>query len=614
MRRTHSSRPDSASPRGCSENHLPEVSRGRYRADKAHIRSAPSFPAAGSWESWLIRKIVVLVAVALPVGCTSLFSPSPAFSTRTTSPNLLTGDSAGFDNGTGTWGAATTGASLARATSPAQAGAGSLGVTTNAQGPLDIYIGSGKDAATWTAATPGARYTITGFVRAGSISRTVDAVEAFYDATGKQVASLFGRPVTDSSGGWTPTNPVVGIAPPTAAYVVFGLVFYGTATGEVHYVDSASLTSVTVTPVALHGPFHTQGNAIYGSDGARVIFRGIHRVGSDNPIPSFPSDAEIAQARAWDANVVRVPLNESLWVNTCPGTPTNKATYPTQVDAEVSSITSRGMLALLDLHVSVTSDCGPGDRQAMADATYAPAFWSQVAARYKTNPMVAFELYNEPHNVSDAVWLNGGATTDNSITFKATGMQQLYDAVRAAGANNLVFIDGKDYAVRPAETLVNGVNIVNAAHDYMCGDAPPPVCKTPQPYNANIILNNWTKVGSSQPVMLTEFGWPDKNDGTFNANVVNAAEARGWGWIAFAWDGTTYGLFGLITVSGTTFEPSPAGMPIVAGLTYNGTGGARGAASATTQDTRYTLSAMRIAGPSDRRAAVDAARSARTLS
>src|SRR5205085_4954661 len=189
--------------------------------------------------------------------------------------------------------------------------------------------------------------------------------------------------------------------------------------------------------------------------------------------------------------------NESVWLNTCPGTPTNKAAYLSQVDAEVTSITSRGMLALLDLHTSVTRDCTAADRQAMADATYAPVFWSQVAERYKTNPLVAFDLYNEPHDISDGVWRNGGTTTYKGVTFQAAGMQQLYDSVRAAGANNLAFVSGNNYAVQPASKLVSGVNIVNAVHDYTCGTAAPPNCPTPQPYNANTILNKWTTVGAS---------------------------------------------------------------------------------------------------------------------
>jgi len=424
---------------------------------------------------------------------------------------------------------------------------------------------------------------------------------------------LFGRPVTDTTSGWTATTQVVGIAPPTAAYVAFGLAVYGTTSGEIHYVDTASLTSTTVTPIALHGPFHTQGNAIYGSDGARVVFRGIHRDGPELAHATFPADPEIGQARAWFANVVRVPLNESLWVNTCSIAPTNASTYPTQVDAVVKSITSRGMLALLDLHTSVTSNCGTSARQAMADAAHAPAFWSQVAARYKTNPLVAFDLYNEPHDISDAVWLNGGTATSNGSSFQAAGMQKLYDTVRAAGANNLVFITGNQFGSRPASTRVTGTNIVNAVHDYTCAEAVPPACTATQPYNANLILKNWTTVGSSSPVMVTEFGWPDKNDGAFIANVIDGAEANGWGWIAFAWDGTTYGLFGLINVSGGIYEPSPAGMPVVAGLTYNGDGGVRGAASTTTLDTRFTISATRIVGYEQRLAAIQAARASRML-
>jgi len=225
--------------------------------------------------------------------------------------------------------------------------------------------------------------------------------------------------------------------------------------------------------------------------------------------------------------------------------------------------------------------------------------------------MVAFDLYNEPHDISDAVWRNGGTATYKSVSFKAAGMQQLYDTVRAAGANNLVSISGNDYGSRPASRLVTGVNIVNAAHDYTCAEAPPPNCPATQPYNAEMILKNWTAVGSNNPVMVTEFGWPDKNNGTFIGNVINGAESRGWGWIAFAWDGTTYGLFGLINSSGGIYEPSPAGMPVVAGLTYNGTGGVRGTATATTQDTRYVLSAMRFAGLAGRHTAIQASRASR---
>jgi endoglucanase len=516
----------------------------------------------------LIRKITFLAIAITSVGCTSLFTPSPAYSAHTSSPNLIFGSTSSFDGDTGSW-TSNPSAAVSDVASPVQSGTGALRVEAKGQSPVNVWISSGHDSTTWTAASPGVRYTTGAYVRADSQGRAVAALEVFYDGTGSQLAAVWGSATTDSTSTWTATDPVVGIAPAASAYVTFGLLIHGAATDEIHYVDSASIYATAVNPTPLHSPFHTSGNRIYGSNGAPVVFRGIHRDGSQLAYPLFPSDAEIAQARAWGANFIRVPLSESLWINTCPSKPTNPWWYPGAVDAEVKHITSRGMVALLDLHFSVTGQCTPAAQQAMADASYAKTFWSTLAARYKANPLVAFDLYNEPHNISDAVWLNGGTATYASTTFNAVGMQQLYNAVRAQGATNLVFISGNNWAVQPAVRLVSGTNIVNAAHAYTCGDGPPPGCKTPDYYNPNYILNHWVTLGASQPVMVTEFGWPDKNSDIFNRNVVASAEYRGWGWDAFAWDGSTYGLYGLVASTGATYEPAPAGMPILSGLANN---------------------------------------------
>ena len=77
-----------------------------------------------------------------------------------------------------------------------------------------------------------------------------------------------------------------------------------------------------------------------------------------------------------------------------------------------------------------------------------------------------FELYNEPHDVSWSVWKSGGATGEG---LQAVGMQQLYDTVRATGAQNLVIIGGLDWAYDlsgvPANRI-DGYNIVYATHPY----------------------------------------------------------------------------------------------------------------------------------------------------
>jgi hypothetical protein len=89
------------------------------------------------------------------------------------------------------------------------------------------------------------------------------------------------------------------------------------------------------------------------------------------------------------------------------------------------------------------------------------------------------------------------------------------------------------------------------------------------------LLGRWVDFGKLHPVIVTEFGWPDRGvDGTYNANVIAYAEAHHWGWSGFAWDGGRDGLFDLLqndnaNGDGTTLEPNQGGMPLVAGFAAN---------------------------------------------
>ena len=316
--------------------------------------------------------------------------------------------------------------------------------------------------------------------------------------------------------------------------------------------DLAVSPSILVAPV--FPPFRTQGNAIKDGEGNKVLFRGIEREGQT--WNSFPADTEIAQIRAWGANFVRIPLSESLWLNTCLSTsPSNDPNYPKKVDAEVGSITGRGMVALIELNYNVTQACGKPAAQRMADAAFSPTFWQQVATRYKSNQLVAFDLYNEPHDVNDAQWLNGGAVVSGTTSYQAAGMQQLYDTVRATGAANLIFIAGRIWATTPATTMVSGTNIVHSVHVYSS--------------DPNTVLKMWDAVGRTAPIMNTEFGSNNfGSDGAYNSAVIADCEQHGWGWNAYAFDGTAQGNYDLIT-NPTTYDPAPAGLPVKNGLALN---------------------------------------------
>jgi hypothetical protein len=210
----------------------------------------------------------------------------------------------------------------------------------------------------------------------------------------------------------------------------------------------------------------------------------------------------------------------------------------------------------------------------MADSPGAITFWQEVASRYKSNPLVAFDLFNEPQKISQSTWLYGGTFTANGQTYDATGMQALYQTVRSAGAANLVVISGLDYADHPPAHALAGVNIAYGAHAYQCTQSPPPSCAIANPYDAGVPLHHWLDFAKTYPLIVTEFGFPDHGvDGTYNANVISYADQQNWSWSGFAWDGGTDGLYDLVQAhpasDGQTIEPNPAGMALVAGFAAN---------------------------------------------
>jgi len=179
---------------------------------------------------------------------------------------------------------------------------------------------------------------------------------------------------------------------------------------------------------------------------------------------------------------------------------------------------------------------------------------------------VAFDLYNEPHNISDQVWLNGGVAYDALLPFAVAGMQQMYSAVRATGANNLVIVSGNNWGNRFPSTLVSGNNIAYGVHVYTCPGAAPPQCSNPDPYDPAPMLQDWVAPSANVPVLVTEFGWPQNSNSTYNAAVIDFAEAHGWGWNAFAW--TTTDPWGLVATdpAGGPYEPTVSGMPVLSAM------------------------------------------------
>lgn len=356
-------------------------------------------------------------------------------------------------------------------------------------------------------------------------------------------------------------------------------------------------------------PLHVDGTQVQDANGVPVILNGIHRDGpevnsdQEGP-PRFPTADEIAWighghgTGSWNAKVVRVPVGAPMWLGNCPGLWADPTGYKAQVDATISAITDQGMLALLDLHTT-SAGCTKVDRHAMPDAPEAQNFWQSAASRYASNPLVAFELYNEPHWVSDDVWLNGttGATVQDcnpdvyspdavenlrkkatlqtckatKPKYQAAGMQDLYDIVSAAAPEHLIVVNGNGWATNVPAHLVNATagNLIYAIHPYTCPD--PKDCDASTKNHANMdVFNGWNGFGA--PVLVSEVGWPvytlaggTYRDGAeFFRQTLTEANNRGWGVIGFAFDGNSNGAFDLIlsTTGVDAYKPNTTGKPL----------------------------------------------------
>jgi hypothetical protein len=333
-------------------------------------------------------------------------------------------------------------------------------------------------------------------------------------------------------------SSILAAGPYPFAYIVFdndqpGFQAFATATMVVAPPPPPMATGCAPSPTqpVAPGGYYVNGNTVCTSDGRTHVFHGVDRPSLEwSNVGVNITRGDFALMTSWNANVVRIALNQDFWL---PGSALFDPHYPALVDDAITWAEMAGMDVFLDLHWSdrgVLGSCPPsaGCQQLMAD-TNSLTFWSQVGARYQNDGRVAFELYNEPHDVGWDVWRNGGTTFQG---WQAVGMQQLYDAVRATGAQNLVVIGGLDWAYDlsgvPANR-VNGYNIVYATHPYTSTDRSlrPP--------------SDWDRAFGSltrtDPVVATEFGVLNDTACTtdYDSQLIQYADAHLAGWTAWAW-------------------------------------------------------------------------------
>ncbi len=270
------------------------------------------------------------------------------------------------------------------------------------------------------------------------------------------------------------------------------------------------------------GGYYVQGNKIYDADGNVHVFRGLARPSHEWTAQGENiSLADFQKIASWGANVTRLSLNQGFWLA---GHVRFVPNYQANIDQAVQWAHQAGLDVILDLHWSDRGDMNNSNvgQQRMADQN-SIAFWQSVAAKYKDDNGVLFELYNEPHDVPFSVWRNGG---DSGEGYQVVGMQALYDAVRATGANNLALVGGVDWAFDLSgvtQNRINGTNIVYVSHPYDYSN------KNPGTWDAK-----FGALAATDPIFLTEFGSFDCST-NYTSILLKYAKDHGMSWTGWAW-------------------------------------------------------------------------------
>lgn len=295
---------------------------------------------------------------------------------------------------------------------------------------------------------------------------------------------------------------------------------------------------ITTIPSAASGPVTAvgvHGNQLVNQRGAPLQLLGASRASADYACVQnrgiFQGDTSPATVLAmadWGMSAVRVPLNEDCWLG-INGVDQRWSgpRYQQGIDDYVQRLTAHGLAVILDLQWSAPGATLATSQAQMPDFDHSPAFWRSVAGRYRNDPSVIFDLFNEPNSVSWSCWRDGCET---SAGWQAAGMQTLVNAVRSTGARNVVLLAGLRYA-----------NDISQWRTYEPHDPVGQVAASFHVYNFNACVNVscWdttvAPVASSVPVVAAEVGEDDCRS-EFTGGFLGWADAHGVSTLAWAWN------------------------------------------------------------------------------
>ena len=227
------------------------------------------------------------------------------------------------------------------------------------------------------------------------------------------------------------------------------------------------------------GAMHVRGNQIIDSAGISLQLRGTQISGLN---VADPGDGALQNVQAmnaltfgtirqvWNMNAVRLPVASWIWER-------DGQSYLDLVGEVVKQANAAGLVAVLAEFEDARGGAPTATRLPSQEVI---SFWQAWAAYFADNPMVIFDVYNQPsaanvpghaggrQSAADwQFWLHGGLANDGQTV---AGMQDLVNAIRSTGAQQLIaveaFADGMDFQGLTSAAYISDANILYEVHPF----------------------------------------------------------------------------------------------------------------------------------------------------
>jgi endoglucanase len=279
-----------------------------------------------------------------------------------------------------------------------------------------------------------------------------------------------------------------------------------------------------------------------------ILLRGVNRSGLEYTEPSdagFLAAAEFTAEElreivlGWRSNVLRLPFNQDWALRGRRGHSAGE--YLASIDQVISWAATLGAYTILDLQwldAETVYGQTEDENHAKRDNRVPPApnadtivLWNTLAARYRDEPAVLFDLLNEPHDPLEDDFLPIHLIAPDGDVVESDGdfigpeewvpwATRLVREVRTIRPKGLILVGGVDWAFDLRGIRVDAPNIVYSAHIYPRRGAEA----------------WWKAIGRSAevPVFIGEWGGA-ASDLEFGRSLADLMRQQGLGWTAWSW-------------------------------------------------------------------------------